>query len=234
MGDMERRYTDQEFALILRKAAELQDRSGVAAPAEGGLSLTEIAAIAREVGLDPDRVAQAAAELDSVRPARLSRLLGGSAHHRFETSVPGTLPPDAYPRVIDAVRAASRLHGEARETLGSVEWRASDGLTQLFVTITPSPDATRIVVTADRSSAQGVTWLLPSLLSFVAVGITGAIVEPSTVAGGLGLAAGVLGAGLLGARTLWAGLRRRFESRVEGILERTAREVGAASENGAD
>lgn len=230
MGDGGRRYTDQEFALILRRAGELQDRSGVTAPAERGLSLTEISAIAREVGLDPARVAQAAAELDAVRTTPLSRLLGGSAHHRVETTVRGPLPSDEYPRVIDAIRTASGRHGHATESLGSLEWRASDGITHLFVTVTPSPDATRIVVTADRSGAHAVTWLLPSLLSFIAMGITGAIVEPSTVLGGVGLGAGVLSAGLLTARTIWASARRRFQTHVEGILERTSREVGSAPE----
>jgi hypothetical protein len=231
MGDGGRRYTEKEFALILRKAAELQDRPGVTAPGEGGLTLAEISAIAREVGLDPHLVARAAGELDAGRPTGLTRILGGRASHRLETSVEGTLPADSYPRIVAAIRAAADRHGEARETLGSLEWHASDGTTRLFVTVTPDPEQTRVVVTADRSGAQAVTWLVPTMASLLAVGITGSIVEPSTVLGGLGLGAGILSAGLLTARTLWASATRRLQARMEGMVERISREVGSRGES---
>jgi hypothetical protein len=226
MGDGARRYTEREFALILRKAAELQDRPGdVTATRERGLTLHEISSIAREVGLDPALVSRAAAELDTARPGHLAWALGGSAHHRLEASVGRPLPPDAYPQAIAAIRAATGQLGEARDALGSLEWKASDGTTQLWVTLIPGPDATCVVVGADRSSGQAVTWLLSTLGSLIAVGITGAIVEPSTVAGGLGLAAGILGAGLLTARTVWSAATRRFQAHMAGILERISSDL---------
>lgn len=228
MGDVGRRYTETEFALILRKAAELQERPGVSAPGEGGLTLAEISSIAREVGLDPTLVARAAADLDAEHPSRLTRFLGGNARHRVEASVPILLPPDAYPRVVAAIRAATGRHGEARESLGSLEWQAGDGMTRLHVTVTPGDGAARVVLSADRSSGQATTWLLSILTSLFAVGITGAIVEPSTVAGGLGLGAGILGVGILTARTLWASATRRFREGMDGTLERLTRGLGAA------
>ena len=81
------RSTEQDFALILRKAGELQDRPGVTA----------------------------AGELDAGHSTRLTRVLGGSAHHRLERSVQGTLPAASYPgasppsgppRISNAVRSA--------------------------------------------------------------------------------------------------------------------------------
>ena len=57
-----RRYTEEEFALILRKASEIQE-----SPGEGpgrhpgqGLTLEEIQSIAAEAGIDPQAVSRAA------------------------------------------------------------------------------------------------------------------------------------------------------------------------------
>lgn len=234
MGDAGRRYTEEEFALILRRTADLQDRPGVTPPEEGGLTLAEISAIAPEVGLDPALVARAAGDLDMRRPSGLTRFLGGEARHRVEASVPFALSPEAYSRVVEAIRRATGRHGEAREAVGSLEWRASDGVTHLHVSVTPERGATRVVLSADRSSGQAVTWLLSILTSLFAVGITGAIIEPSTVAGGLGLAAGIVGAGVVTARTLWATATRRFRERMDDTLERLTDglEVGEGSDPG--
>ena len=62
-GDDEggRRYSDEEFALILRRASEISE-VGDARPG-GGLSLSEIQQIAGEAGIDPTAVARAAAGL---------------------------------------------------------------------------------------------------------------------------------------------------------------------------
>jgi hypothetical protein len=72
------------------------------------------------------------------------------------------------------------------------------------------------------------------MASLVAVGITGSIVEPSTVAGGLGLGAGILGVGTLTARTLWATATRRFRERMHDTLERliSGLEAGEGSDPG--
>jgi len=234
MGDAGRRYTEEEFALILRRTAELQERPDIIPPEEGGLTLAEISAIAREVGLDPALVARAAGDLDARRPSALTRFLGGEARHRREASVRVSLTQEAYPRVVEAIRQATGRHGEAREAVGSLEWRASDGVTHLHVTVTPERGAARVVLSADRSSGQAVTWLLSIVTSLFAVGITGAIVEPSTVAGGLGLGAGILSLGVLTARTLWATATRRFGKRMDDTLERLTGglDAGAGSDPG--
>ncbi len=229
MGDSGRRYTEQEFALILRKAAELQERPGEPVAREGGLTLGEISAIAREVGLDPALVARVASEIDRPRSTGLARALGGSARHRMEASVPGVLGTGSYPRVAAALREDTDIHGDVRESLGSLEWKAMDGVTALNVTVTPGSEGTRIVVIADRSGAQAVTWLVPSILSLFATGITGAVIEPSTVLGGVALGVGLVSGGLITARTIWAVSTRRFEARMARLLERVRGEVASAS-----
>ena len=68
--DDERRYSDEEFALILRRAVEIEGRPTpepeaptLPLPPSDGLTLTEIQEIAGEAGIDPAAVAEAASAL---------------------------------------------------------------------------------------------------------------------------------------------------------------------------
>ena len=70
----ERRYSDEEFALILRNASALQERrsEGGAVVTSEGLTLEEIRSIAADVGLDPEAVTTAAALLPDPATRRSS------------------------------------------------------------------------------------------------------------------------------------------------------------------
>lgn len=81
----ERRYQDDEVRRIFESASEVRDepqpgrdRAVTAPGSTGGLSLTELQDIGREVGLEPGRVASAAAALDRPAPEPVvrRRLLG--------------------------------------------------------------------------------------------------------------------------------------------------------------
>jgi len=229
MDQPARRYTEKEFALILRRASELQARPTELPSGEQGLTLPEIAAIAREVGIDPALVERAALELGRPSARGLARLMGGEARSRIEESVPGTLTEDDYQRVVDAVRRTTGLQGQAREELGSLEWRGGSDVSRLFVTVTPGADSTTVVLSADRSDAKGVTWVLLGVASLLAAGITGAVVEPSTFAGGAGIIAGMLGLGAVTARTIWSSSTRRFRTRMEEVLAAVRREIAETS-----
>lgn len=79
------RTYSEEFAVILRRAVELQERPTGQVPVRSeGFSLREIQAIAREVGLDPDAVARAAATLTPEGRSGLARVLGGATSHELE------------------------------------------------------------------------------------------------------------------------------------------------------
>jgi hypothetical protein len=53
MSDDQRVCSDEEFALILRQVAELGSRAKPYGASSAGLTLTEMKAIASQVGLDP-------------------------------------------------------------------------------------------------------------------------------------------------------------------------------------
>lgn len=76
MKQAERRYDDKEMAAIFRAAAESPQPLERDVPPEEGMTLAELQAIGREVGIAPEAVAQAAHALD-VRVGATSRTLLG-------------------------------------------------------------------------------------------------------------------------------------------------------------
>src|SRR5947207_1907254 len=72
----ERRYNDKEIAAIFRAAAEGPQESQPDVSREEGLTLADLQAIGREVGISSEAVAQAAQALDVRRPAPARTFLG--------------------------------------------------------------------------------------------------------------------------------------------------------------
>ena len=72
----DRRYNDKEMAAIFRAAAEGAQSPQREVPSEEGLTLTDLQAIGREVGISPAAVAQAAQALD-IRQGAASRTFFG-------------------------------------------------------------------------------------------------------------------------------------------------------------
>src|SRR5438132_6299967 len=72
----DRRYDDKEMAAIFRAATEGSHSPQREVPPEEGLTLTELQAIGREVGIAPAAVAQAAQALD-IRQGAASRTFFG-------------------------------------------------------------------------------------------------------------------------------------------------------------
>jgi len=68
----DRRYNDKEIAAIFRAAAEGPQGPQPEVPLEDGLTLTDLQAIGRDVGISPTAVAQAAQALD-IRQGAASR-----------------------------------------------------------------------------------------------------------------------------------------------------------------
>jgi hypothetical protein len=71
-----RRYDDKEIAAIFRAAADGPQPSSSDVPRDEGLTLAELQAIGREVGLTPEAVERAALSLDVRRGAESRTLFG--------------------------------------------------------------------------------------------------------------------------------------------------------------
>lgn len=208
MADDERKYTDEQMALILRRAGDLQ-----AQREDGRHTLAEIQEIARQVGLDPALVAHAAAGLPrkaAVLPAASSSLV-----QTMETVIPQRVTTEQMGRLVDAVRRASGAQGTSRQVFDSVEWRwgSENELVDLRVTITPNAERTNVRVQHDATGAGFLSTFIPAIGSVIGVA---AAFSALPVVAAAAVSAGVLGA--IGAG-VWT-IRRRLNRSGAALLER--------------
>jgi hypothetical protein len=100
-----RRFNEEEVALIIKRAAELQQTEDVADEPANALTLTEVEQIAKEAGIDPDLIRRAAQSLD--RPEAVNRpspWAGAPTRLVFERVVDGEISPDDYEQLVDTIR----------------------------------------------------------------------------------------------------------------------------------
>jgi hypothetical protein len=227
MADADRRFSDEEFALILRKASELQDRPATIEGMPGGISLDEIKAIAREVGIDPGAVDRVAAMMPHAESeGAISRLMGGPTKYRLEQTARGTVGEADVARLLDAVRRASGHHGKVEYGPQGFEWSTVGEVSQIFVTAVPGKDGTYVRVTADRGPASFLTFFFNFLGWMVAAGITGAVVDPESAAVGAAIFSGGVLGGIAQGRIVWARTTKSVRAKLHRIMKALTGAVG--------
>lgn len=224
----DRRYSEEEFAIIIRQASELHEgrAAGGTEGTTSGLSLAEIQAIAREVGLDADKVARAAAALPTGGGREGKGLLGGPVKYLYEAEVPGELAEGDMGRVLDTLRREVKHQGEAVDVLGALEWKSVGWTNQVHVTIAPRDGKTAVRILADRSATAVLATLFPILGWLIAAGLTAGSLEA------VGLpAATIMGVGVLGAagtvRLLWRHTGRSLGRTLRGLMSGLTSEIGS-------
>ena len=219
----ERRFSDREFALILRRAQELQDANGDPGrlPRADGMSLTEIRQIAAEVGIDARYVEVAAGSLALTR-SRAPVLIGAPWEWEASRVVPGELPEAEKGRVLDAIRSVVRDKGELETAYGRFEWTYDDELGPVQVRVVPASGETRVETSARRSGLAAIVFgvsipvggmLAGSALSAL-LGLDGAAIPAAVV--------GMGGASWMAARAAWRAHARQWERKVALLCERVA------------
>lgn len=212
----ERKFTDEQMALILRQAGELQ-----AQREDRRHTLADIQEIARQVGIDPALVTHAAAGL----PRKLAPESSTPLVRTVETALPARVTPDELGRMVDAVRRASGAQGSASQVLDSVEWRwGSDReLIDLRVTITPGTNRTNVRVQYDAIGASflsGFVATVPALLGVTAAFSALPVVAAAAVSTGV---IGAAGAGFLAFRRWLARHGASLVDRVSRAIQDESR-----------
>jgi hypothetical protein len=223
IGRLEK-YTESDFALILRKAIELQEREGGIDTAHG-FSLRDIQAIAAEIGLDPDLVERAASLIPRAAEGRMVRLFGGPSLYQMEYTAKGEVAREDMGELVDAIRRVTGHQGEVSEVLGSLEWKTVGEVSQILVTVSPREGRTSIKILANRAGAGVMTFVFPGLAGLLGIMIAGAIIEPTTAPGVLSIIAAAMGGAFLTSRTIWKATTSRFRARLHelmGLLSATA------------
>lgn len=210
----ERNLSDQEVALILRKATELQEQAGDRAPADG-LSLATVRDIASEIGVDPRFIDQAVTVLATDAPAAASGLLGPPINSSIRFSYPQSLTEPQLREVIEAIRTSSGLQGKLDEALGAIEWR-HEGMNTIGVTVTPVGDETSVALVSGLREAASLSYVPPTMLGIMAAGIAVDSLQP-----GVGTMLAMIAGGAVGGfgigRTIWTLIHRSFDRKLQRI-----------------
>jgi RNase P/RNase MRP subunit POP5 len=223
----ERRFTDREVALILRRASELDEGSSPAT-APRGLSESELKEIAGEVGIDPAMITRAVSELQGRRGLERASLLGPATVNQQIRAVPRELSRDELGDLVRVVDQRVPAQGTVAEALGAVRWNAPGRFLSRLVSMEPSRGETVIRVEERysqrfRAALHGVPTAYGAMIGWV-IGL-------ETVGGAL---AGVLLGGLLGAAgwavagVVWHEISRRSQRRVDALAD----ELTAGAEGG--
>lgn len=232
--DDEKRYTEEEFALIVRRAIELESPgvAGVQEPAPPrlppeGFTLQEIQEIVSEVGVHPSRVLEAADSLSTPDWSRVARFFGGPATMSSERSVKRRLHGEEMARLLDLGRDVFKREGEAHEVLGGVEWKSRGDFCWVSVRVTPHGAGSRISVGVDRRGMAFLSHWLPMLGGLFTAGITLAILDPSTWQAIAAVVSGGAAAGYGVGRTIWT----RSTKRWKGLVDQLTAKMTAAAGN---
>jgi hypothetical protein len=229
----ERRYTEEELALILNRAAERQEGVEASAPR---YTLADIQEIAAGAGIAPDHVASVAAALHDDRTPRAGGVLGAPHRFRFDESIEGEVADDVIGELFDLVRRTLGLQGEVTEALGTVEWKGQDAFGWNYVTVARRAGRTTIGILSTRTDAVAVAGTVGGLGAFFgSIGVAAALVgtvglaAPLAVAAGMGIATGGAWAGT---RAAWRRFSRRVVARTEALGSALAATARNAVEDG--
>lgn len=227
----DRRYTDREVALILRRAAELEDRAGTDVEARG-LSLAELEQVAADVGIDIGRIRRAALELEDGRRFRPSLSLGSPPSRTAVRGVEAALADESLRALVRAIDDHVDAPGTVTEALGTVRWTARDRWLTTQVAVAPGSAGTTVKV-HERIDPRlrGLLHVVPTawgaMAGLVIAGSVGIALLP-----GAAVLAGCALVGTAAGRGVWEILSERSQRRVDelaGDLAADARTLANAS-----
>lgn len=226
MADNTRVYSDEEFALILRKATEMANGVETGSTVGSGLTMSEMKAAAAQVGFDPALVERAARNLAlTTTESPLERFIGGPIRHNHSTRFSVQLTNEQAAQLLSVVRVHAALAGHQdvghASELG-LTWHDGGDLESLSVTAHPDRDGTTVSIALDRRGPLSVVAMVSGMALFLSVLFSVFALYPESPAlGVVGLIAG-FGGVLGGVRSVWAASTRRVRERIDGIMDTVA------------
>jgi hypothetical protein len=225
----ERRYGEQEVAEIFEAAASARGSDGRALSSTGGLSLAELQAIGGEVGIAPERIADAAAALDLRRGAAPRRTyLGMPVAVGRTVDLPRAPTDHEWELLVAELRETFRAHGKDGSRGGLRAW--TNGNLHAYVEPTDTGHRLRLGTMKSDGAAVGrlgIAGLLAGLVMLVILLLTGELEEEV----GMAVLLALMGAAALGSNALrlprWADER---EQQMEYIATRARALIRAEPE----
>jgi hypothetical protein len=226
----ERSYSDQEFALILNRAAELSASAESSPRRRSGLSLEEIKAIAIEAGFDPGSIDRAARQLpvDSGASA-VERAIGGRLKHELTAHFDVPITEERAAHLLAIVRAAADQHGIGDSGTGGMSWNSAGEGSQLFVTAHREEEGTRVRVAVNGREALAIAGVLSLSAGLIIPFIAAANFGFESLAVNSAIFAGGLGGSVAAARAFWSSATKRYQRRANELMDVVARTLDQSS-----
>lgn len=234
-----RRFSEEEVALIVKRAAELQQTEETAEEPGNALTLAEVEQIAKEAGIDPRLIRRAAQSLDRPEAGnRPSPWAGAPTKLVFERVVDGEISTDEYEHLIDTVRRALGDNGMPSVLGKTLAWSSSAGGSrrrnqgrQVDVTVVSRRGVTTIRVEEELRNIAGA--LFGGLVggggggtTGISVGIGMGALHSPAIAGMLWVT--VAGGFYVLARTLFGRTAAKREKQLRELVDRLEEQVSAA------
>jgi hypothetical protein len=226
------RYSEDEVALILRRAAELQKEEPLGGDS-AAMSLVEIQAAAAEAGISRALVKRAATELGRPEIATAEKanpFLGAPSRIAIERVIDGEFPIESFDRLLEVIRFADTGPGTVATVGRTLSWTgmmSDNQATSLSVTVSVRDGQTRIRLHTRLSPLAG------AIFGGIGGGVGGGL-GWAAIAGGAALggpvAAVVAGVGFLGGvyglcRRIYRGQYQRHETVAVGLVDELERVI---------
>jgi len=234
----ERQYSEEEVALIIKRAAELQQTEQTEQEPSTALSLIEVEQIAKEAGIDPRLIRRAALGLD--QPAQTNRpspWLGAPTRLVFERVVEGEVPTEEFEGLVAEVRRTLGQNGLPSVLGRSLAWtstisgrRRAQGR-NVDVSIVPRGGVTTIRVEEEMRNIAGA--LVGGIVGGGGGGTSGAVIGGSMAAWhsapiSVGLLACSISFFYMLARTIYNGIAVKREKELSELIGRLETQVETA------
>lgn len=211
----ERRYSDEEVAAIFQRAAAAESRA--LPPGGTGLTLTDLQAIGRDLGIAPDAVEDAARALDRAAPQVSRRIAGVPVGVRWTVELGRPVSDEVWAAFVADLRDTFGAAGVVRQDGAFRQW--SNG--NLKVMLEPSPAGHRLRFQTFRRRAMewmaaGMGLLGAALITLLGKGAAAGEGVTFLMFVGLGLTA----LGALPQRTWVRERRAQMDALAERLLQR--------------
>ncbi|HMA20813.1 MAG TPA: hypothetical protein VKO87_08410 [Gemmatimonadaceae bacterium] len=232
----DRRFSEEEVALIIKRAAELQQTEAVAQEPSTALTLRDVEEIAKEAGIEPALVRRAAHSLDQhTEVTRPSPWVGAPTRLVYERVVDAEIPVDAYETLVNEIRRTIGDNGVPSVLGRTLAWtstsrggRRNSRGRQVDVSVVSRGGVTTIRVEEELRNIAGA--LFGGLVGGGGGGTTGitmgigmGVFHSAPIAALLWVA--VAGGFYTLARTIFANITAKREQQLEGLIGRLEEEV---------
>jgi hypothetical protein len=223
----ERRFNEEEVAAIFRQASEAQNKTSEGLlPSGEGLTVSELQAIGREVGISSDQITQAAQLIERGGNATSRQFMGFTIGVGQTVDLGRKLSDEEWERLVVDLRETFHARGTIRKDGSLRQW--TNGNLQALVEPTETGDRVRLRTT--KGDARSAMALGLGMFGVSTAGLIATTMQAATATGGsltyLSLFAG-MGIGMFGFGALrlpsWARERRRQMSEIAARLAGTSK-----------